>query len=109
MASGSYSATITITDSNATNSPLTIPVTVSISQGNVKPLQPVITSPYPGELEVDPLVRIETEPFSDPDAGDIHSKSHWKIIKQQDSTVVLDVTSSKHLTELPVPHAVLDR
>jgi hypothetical protein len=51
---------------------------------------------------------VETEPFSDPD-GDAHSTSQWQIIKQSDSSVVLEIVTSEHLTKIPVPHAVLDR
>jgi hypothetical protein len=35
--------------------------------------------------------------------------SQWQIIKQSDSSVVLEIMTSEHLTKIPVPHAVLDR
>jgi hypothetical protein len=35
--------------------------------------------------------------------------SQWQVVKQSDSSVVLEIESSEHLTELPIPHAVLDR
>ncbi len=35
--------------------------------------------------------------------------SQWQVVKQSDSSVVLEIESSEHLTKLPVPHAVLDR
>jgi hypothetical protein len=54
------------------------------------------------------LLSIKTETFSDPD-GDAHGSSRWQITKEQDSSVVLDITASAHLTNLPVPHTVLDR
>jgi len=75
---------------------------------NLAPNKPVITSPYNGEMETDLLLTVETKPFSDPD-GDTQRESRWQIIKQADSSVVLDITSSEHLTALPVPHTVLDR
>ena len=106
---GTYSATITISASGASNSPQTIAVSLTIPESNLPAEKPVVTSPYAGEPECDLLIRITTEPFSDPDDGDYHSKSKWQIIKQQDSSVVLDITSSEYLTELPVPHTVLDR
>jgi hypothetical protein len=85
--------TITVTDPAATNLP---------------PNKPVISSPYNGEIEAGILLRVDTEAFSDPD-GDAHSMSQWQIIKQSDSTVVLEIVTSEHLNKLPVPHAVLDR
>jgi hypothetical protein len=108
LSAGSYSATITITDPGADNSPRTIGVSLSIGEYSLPPDKPVITSPYYGETECDLLLSITTEPFSDPDGG-AHGRSRWQIIKQQDSSVVLDITTSEHLTNLPVPHTVLDR
>jgi hypothetical protein len=108
LAAGSYSATITISDPNADNSPRTIGVSLTIVESSLPPDKPVITSPYYGEAECDLLLSIETEPFSDPD-GDTHGSSRWQIIKEQDSSVVLDITTNEHLTNLPVPHTVLDR
>jgi hypothetical protein len=35
--------------------------------------------------------------------------SQWQVVKPSDSSVVLEVETSEHLTELPIPHAVLDR
>jgi hypothetical protein len=75
---------------------------------NLPPLKPVMTSPYDGELESDLVLKITTESFSDPD-GDSHSKSRWQIIKKEDSSPVLDVTSTKHLILLTVPHLTLKR
>jgi hypothetical protein len=108
LSAGSYSATITISDSGADNSPQTIGVSLSIAESSLPPSKPVITSPYYGETECDLLLSIRTEPFSDPD-GDTHGSSRWQTIKEQDSSVVLDITTSEHLTSLPVPHTVLDR
>jgi hypothetical protein len=53
---------------------------------------------------------VQTEPFSDPDSGDSHSKSRWQISSEADFfPLVLDVTSTTWLTEFPAPHSVLDR
>ena len=109
LSAGTYSATITITDTNASNSPQTIAVSLDVSPfSNLSPDQPVISSPYNTEMETDLLLSVETEPFSDPD-GDTHSESQWQIVKAADSSVVLEIASGEHLTELHVPHAVLDR
>ena len=75
---------------------------------NNSPSKPYIISPYEGEMECDLLSTVEAGVFSDPD-GDAHDKSRWQIVKTADSSVVLDISNSKHLTELPVPHTVLDR
>jgi hypothetical protein len=110
LSAGSYFATITVSDPNAVNSPQTISVDLTISpQSNVAPSKPIITYPSFGEMETDLLLAVKTEPFSDPDVDDFHTKSRWQIVKQQDASAVLDITSSEHLTKLPIPHAVLDR
>jgi hypothetical protein len=110
-ASGNYNVQFTVTDNGSPpDSDLEI-ITITVvdpSVGNLAPDQPVITSPYYGETESDSLLTVETDPFSDPD-GDTHKESRWQIVKQQDFSVVFDTTSSGHLTELQVPHAVLDR
>ena len=108
---GDYNVQFTVTDNGSPPESdleiITITV-VDLSVGNLAPDQPVITSPYYGETETDLLLTVETDPFSDPD-GDAHKESRWQIVKQQDSSVVLATTSSSNLTELSVPHAVLDR
>jgi PKD repeat protein len=108
---GNYNVTLMVTDdgvpaeSDATNMTLTVtdPAVTSLP-----PQQAVLTSPYDGEIETDLLLSVETEPFFDPD-GDTHSETKWQIVKAADSSVVLEITSGEHLTELHVPHAVLDR
>jgi len=109
LTAGTYSGTITITDANAGNSPQTISVSLNVAASNAAPGKPVIISPFDGELECDPLIRVTADPFSDSDVGDFHSKSLWSIIKKQDSSIVLEIASTEHLTTLPVPHTVLDR
>jgi hypothetical protein len=108
---GDYNVQFTVTDDGSPPESdleiITITV-VDLSIGNLAPDQPVITSPYYGETETDLLLTVETDPFSDPD-GDAHKESRWQIVKQQDSSVVLDISSSTHLTELLVPHTVLDQ
>jgi len=78
------------------------------SATNQAPNQPVMVSPYDGEIETDLLLTIQTEPFSDPD-GDTHKETKWQIVKPADSSVILEIISNEHLTKLSVPHAVLDR
>jgi hypothetical protein len=108
---GNYNVQFTVTDNGSPpESDLEI-VTITVvdsSVGNLAPDQPVIISPYYGETETDLLLSVETESFSDPE-GDAHSMSQWQVVKPSDSSVVLEVETSEHLTELPIPHAVLDR
>jgi len=53
---------------------------------------------------------VTTEPFLDPDDGDFHSQSRWQISRQEGFTsdLVLDRTSTEHLTELLVQGKVLE-
>ena len=75
---------------------------------SLPPLKPVITSPYYGQMKCELLTHITTESFSDPD-GNSHSQSRWQISRQENfSCLILDVNCAEHLTELPVPHTVLE-
>ena len=107
--SGNYTVSLTVTDDDgATDSSSNLIQVTEPPASNLPPNQPVIASPYQDELETDLLLSVKTESFSDPD-GDAHSMSQWQVVKQSDSSVVLEIESSEHLTKLPVPHAVLDR
>jgi hypothetical protein len=108
---GNYNVQLTVTDNGSppeSDFEIVAITVVDASVGNLPPDQPVITSPHNGEIETDLLLTVETEPFSDPD-GDSHKETQWQIVKAADSSVVLEIVSNKHLTEIPVPHAVLDR
>jgi hypothetical protein len=81
--------------------------TVDVPALNLPPSTPIIDYPYDGQVECEVPMSVTTEPFSDPD-GDSHKESRWQISEQSDfSTLVLDVTTNRHLTVLPVPHTVL--
>jgi len=108
---GIYNVQFTVTDNGTpADSDLEIvPITVvEPPASNLPPDQPMISSPHDGEMETDLLLTVETEPFSDPD-GDTHKETQWQIVKAADSSVILEIVTSEHLTAISVPHAVLDR
>ena len=108
---GNYNVQFTVTDNGSppeTDLEIVAITVVDPSAGNLAPAQPVIISPYNGEMETDLLLTVETEPFSDSD-GDTHQETKWQIVKEEDSSLVLEIVSNERLTKLPVPHAVLDR
>jgi PKD repeat protein len=110
-AGGTFTVTLTVSDDGTPAESDSTSITITVTDPaatNLPPNKPVISSPHSGELEADLLLTLQAETFSDPD-GDAHSMSQWQIIKQLDSSVVLEIVSSEHLTALPVPHAVLDR
>jgi hypothetical protein len=100
---------LTVTDNGGLESTDTCIVTiVHIPESNLPPSTPVITSPYDGQMECELMSNITTEPFSDPD-GDPHGQSRWQISKKNDfDPAILDVTSTDELTEITVPHLLLD-
>jgi len=104
--------TVTITASytfgDVTETAQKVVTIVDVPASNLAPMNPVITSPYDGQMECDLLTHITTEPFSDPDS-DLHGQSRWQISEQEDfSSLILDTTSTERLTELTVPHMLLE-
>ncbi len=74
---------------------------------NRPPAPPVPASPA-ADQTTDTLPTLQTQPFSDPDVGDRHAQTRWQVFRDEDSAVVLDVTSATALTRLNVPRLVLD-
>jgi hypothetical protein len=100
--------TASYTDGSVTKTAQKVVTIVDIPESNLPPWQPVITSPYDGQMNCERQMHMMTEPFSDPD-GDPHSQSRWQISSQDDfDSTILDVTSSEQLTQLTVPHLVLE-
>ncbi len=100
--------TASYTDGSVTETAQKVVTILDIPESNLPPWQPVITSPYDGQMNCERQMHMMTEPFSDPD-GDPHSQSRWQISSQDDfDSTILDVTSSEQLTQLTVPHLVLE-
>jgi hypothetical protein len=80
---------------------------VDVPALNLPPNAPVIVYPDNGQYGVDEPLEISTDPFSDPNEN-AHGQSRWQISDQSDfSTLVVDITSDRHLTLFPVPHMIL--
>ena len=76
---------------------------------NNTPDQPVLSSPTHGLTDVSLTPALQTDSFSDPDTGDTHAKTQWQVSKESDfSSLLLDKTSTSHLTSLRVPKFILD-
>ena len=100
--------TASYTHGSVTETAQKVVTIVDIPESNLPPRQPVITSPYHGQMNCERQTPVVTEPFSDPD-GDSHSQSRWQISSQDDfDSAILDVASSEQLTQLTVPHMVLE-
>jgi chitinase len=52
--------------------------------------------------------KLETDGFYDPDPGDVHAETQWRIFRAADNICVLDVTSPASLTSLRVPKLILE-
>ena len=82
---------------------------ITITTTNFKPDTPVLSSPTDGETGVSLTPELQTDAFSDPDTGDTHAQSQWQMSTDGDfSSLLLDITSSSHLTSLSVPQFILD-
>ena len=77
---------------------------------NTIPDQPVLLWPTDGETNIPLTPELQNNAFSDQNIEDTHFKTQWQISRDNSFTplsLVLDVTSKKHLTTLPVPDLVL--
>jgi len=79
--------------------------------GSSEPDTPNLLLPLDGELDSLLAPELWTDDFSDTDSGDIHAATRWQIstVDSFDTEkIVLDATSTLHLTSLLVPDFVLD-
>lgn len=71
------------------------------------PEAPVILKPIDHE-RVSLAPKLKTDGFYDPDTGDVHAQTRWRIFRAADNYCVLDVTSPSSLTSLRVPKLILE-
>ena len=77
-----------------------------VPRGNLEPDTPALTTPVNQQVtELTPA--LETNQFSDPDPGDFHSATQWKIYRESDNVCIFDITSEYYLTSLGVPALIL--
>ena len=78
-----------------------------VPQGNLEPDAPALTAPVNQQVaELTPVLK--TNQFSDPNSGDFHSATQWKIYRESDNVCIFDITSEYSLTHLEVPKLILD-
>ena len=78
---------------------------------NNPPDQPSLLSPENNATDIPLTPSLQTNAFSDPDAGDIHLLTKWQISTQHDfadATIQIEVTTGNHLTSLTVPRLILE-
>jgi hypothetical protein len=78
-----------------------------VPKGNSEPESPVLLSPS-GQEQVTLTPMLETDVFYDPDFGDVHTETQWRITRQKDNVCVLDVKSPNSLNSLEVPKSILN-
>jgi hypothetical protein len=78
-----------------------------VPKGNSEPDSPVLLSPSDQE-QVTLAPMLATDVFYDPDPGDVHAETQWRITRQKDDVCVLDVISPNSLNSLEVPKSILD-
>jgi hypothetical protein len=78
-----------------------------VPQGNLEPDAPALTAPVNQQVpELTPVLK--TNQFSDPNSGDFHSATQWKIYRESDNVCIFDITSEYSLTNLEVAKLILD-
>jgi hypothetical protein len=86
------------------------PSTGTIPDGNRSPEQPTLTSIAEGESDVSLTPLLTASEFDDPDTGDAHVGTEWRILLASDKLqVVFDRTRDNgRLSEIRIPHMVLE-
>jgi hypothetical protein len=77
-----------------------------VPQDNLEPDAPGLMAPADQQMvELTPELR--TGGFFDPDSGDFHSATQWRIHRKSDNACVFDITSEYSLIRLNVPKLIL--
>jgi hypothetical protein len=77
--------------------------------GNHSPLQPLLTAPIDGGVNIDLSPWIKTSSFEDPDEGDNHLLTQWHITDATSQKDVMGLIGvNDHLTDLKLSQLVLD-
>ena len=77
------------------------------SQDNLEPDAPGLAAPANNQVvELTPVLK--TGVFFDPNSGDFHSATQWRIHRQSENVCVFDITSEYSLTQIDVPKLILD-
>ncbi len=77
------------------------------SHDNLEPDAPGLAAPANNQVvTLTPLLK--TGAFFDPNSGDFHSATQWRIHRQSDNVCVFDITSEYSLTQIDVPKLILD-
>jgi uncharacterized membrane protein YphA (DoxX/SURF4 family) len=100
MAAGDYNAAITISAPDATNTPQTVPVSLTVNQ---PPKRPSYISPAAGATGLSLTPTLSSSDFSDPDPGDTHAASQWQVAKGCTCNIVFDKIDTDNLTRLEIP------
>ena len=75
---------------------------------NEQPARPALLLPSNGQSNVSQLPVLQTAEFVDPD-GDAHAETRWQISTDSNfGHIVFNLRTSRYLTALPVPEALLD-
>jgi hypothetical protein len=78
-----------------------------VPQDNLKPDTPTLSAPA-DYLVVELTPVLQTSAFQDPDTGDYHSATRWRIYRESDDVCVFDITSEYSLIELEIPKLILE-
>jgi len=79
----------------------------TLAGSNRAPRPPILYRPLNDE-QVDTVTVLQTEPFYDPDIGDVHAGSRWQIYRVKDNVCVFDRYMTSSLTSLTLSKFILD-
>jgi hypothetical protein len=79
----------------------------TVSGSNLSPRAPQINGPS-DDMVVGLDIELQTEAFSDPDDGDVHTKTRWQIFNELSDACVFDIETTAALTSIKVPKLILD-